>query len=63
MPKKLTTIYLNEAMQEMKREIEQSLDGGRLTHQAIYNRGLVAYKELMTLKKVTINLDNLNNQE
>ncbi len=45
-----TTIVLTDKMQEMKQDIERNLDGMRLTHQAIYNRGLVAYNDFMKMK-------------
>ncbi len=53
-----TTIVLTDKMQEMKQEIERNLDGMRLTHQAIYNRGLIAYSDLVRLREHENKMNN-----
>ncbi len=52
----VTTIILTNEMQALKKEIEQTLDGAKLSHGAVYRRGLCAYKELMEMKKIKVNL-------
>lgn len=55
--KKQTAIYLSDEQRSLKQEIEQSLDGAKLTHSAIYNRGLLSFKELMDGKKMAVSLN------
>ena len=60
--KKITTIVLTDEIQNDRAEIMQSLDGATISHQKIYERGLLAFKDLASLRKLKINLvDNVNN--
>lgn len=56
--KKQTAIYLTDEQRALKREIEQSLDGAKISHTSIYDKGLYLLKELME-NKVKINLTNV----
>ncbi len=46
-----TTIILTDKIQELKKLVELNLDGMKLTHQAIYERGLKAYCDLVEMRK------------
>ncbi len=60
MTKKITTIVLTDEMQNAREEIIKSLDGGKLSHQAIYNRGLINYKNSIIKKTLKINEENID---
>lgn len=51
----ITTIRLTDKDLADKNTIEQSLDGAKLTHHAIYTHGLISLKHLME-KRVKVEL-------
>lgn len=57
MAKKITTIILTDELQNARAEIQQSLDGATISHQAIYERGLKQLGDLADLRKVKVVLD------
>lgn len=51
-----TTIYITDENKQLKKEIEKSLDGAKLTHSAIYSHGLIALKNLAD-QRIKISLE------
>ena len=50
----ITTIQITDADLQLKKEIEASYDGAKISHTAIYRRGLVSFREIMDRKKNSI---------
>lgn len=59
-----TSIQISDEDIQTKKDIEASLNGAKLSHNAVYHQGLIALKSLMEKRvKVNLSISDVENVE